>query len=58
MEQGAGVKELLGKFEELRREHEDMDAAEFNDDGNYKAGIIQVREQDGKLSSCGASAAY
>jgi hypothetical protein len=48
LEQGAGVEELLRQFEELRRKHAGMDAAEFNDDGIYKAGIIQVQEQDGK----------
>ena len=56
------MKELLGKFEELRREHEDMDAAEFNDDGNYKAGIIQVanrtRSYFQAVQAGGASVAY
>jgi hypothetical protein len=41
--QGAGVAELLEAFDEVGREHERMEADEFNDDATYKAGINQVR---------------
>jgi hypothetical protein len=38
------VKELLGVFDVVRAEHEQMDADKFNDDGTYKAGTNQVRD--------------
>ena len=40
--QGAGVGGLLEAFDALRQQHAAMAADKFNDDGTYKAGIIQV----------------
>ena len=41
--QGAGVEELVGVFDGLRREHEGMAPEEFNDDATYKTRINQAR---------------
>jgi hypothetical protein len=40
--QGAGVLELLAAFDLVVNKHEGMAADLFNDDGTYKAGIVQV----------------
>ena len=41
--QGAGVEELVGVFDVLRRAHEGMAPEEFNDDATYKTRINQAR---------------
>ncbi len=41
--QGAGVLELLAEFDLVGKKHEGMAATLFNDDGTYKAGIVQAR---------------
>ncbi len=41
--QGAGLGELLPAFDAMRGKHEGMEAAEYNDDGTYKASTIEVR---------------
>jgi hypothetical protein len=40
--QGAGVEELVGVFDVLRRAHEGMAPEEFNDDATYKTRINQA----------------
>jgi hypothetical protein len=40
--QGAGVEELVGVFDNLRREHEGMAAHRFNQDATFKKGINQA----------------
>ncbi len=41
--QGAGVEELVGVFDGLRRAHEGMAPEEFNEDATYKTRINQAR---------------
>ncbi len=43
MRQAPGVEELLWAFDAVQVEHEFMAAEAYNDDGIYKAGLIQVR---------------
>ncbi len=41
--QGAGVLELLAEFDLVSAFHEAMEVGLYNDDGTYKAGVVQVK---------------
>ena len=55
--QGAGLGELLPAFDAMRGRHEGMEAAEYNDDGTYKASTIEVRTRLSRVRAASRAAA-